>query len=261
MILGLGRMPPLVLVYHSVAEVARGHDPLGLVVPPKRFRAQVENLRARGYEFVTVTDFAARLSVSGPPNGVCALTFDDGTDDELVTILGELGVPGTLFVCPGLLGEPYPWLRPQSGIRFMSEAVLRDVATLPFIEIGSHTNSHVDLSGASEDDAFRELSSSRHALESLLGVRVSSFAYPFFVYSAACPAAAKRAGYLCAVSGGGRGGWLPFELQREQVARRDGRVSFALKSRGAGTVVHRSGLGRLALPVRSVVARLRPQTD
>lgn len=260
MILGLGKTPPLVLVYHCVADVARAHDPLGLVVPPKRFRAHVESLRARGYEFVTVTDFAARLSASGPPNGVCALTFDDGTDDELVAILGELGVPGTLFVCLGLLGEPYPWLRPQSGIRFMSEATLRDVSALPFIEIGSHTNTHADLGDASEEEAFRELSSSRNALESL-GIHVSSFAYPFFQYSAACPAAAERAGYVCAATGGGRGGWLPFELQREQVARRDGRLSFALKSHGAGPVVHRTGLGRLALPVRRVAGRLRAKAE
>ena len=34
--------------------------------------------------------------------GLCALTFDDGAHDRVPELLARLGVPGTLYVCPGL---------------------------------------------------------------------------------------------------------------------------------------------------------------
>ena len=242
------------LAYHCVTDAGGRHDPHNLAVTPGRFRHQVESLLARGYELVTVTDFARRLAESGPPAGVCALTFDDGTDDDLLPLLGELGVPGTLFVCPGLLGEAHPWL-PGSGLRLMSGAALRDAAALPFVEVGSHTSTHANLAGATAEDAYRELHTSREELEELLGCAVTSVAYPSCHYSPACPAAAERAGYCCAVTCEGRGGWLPFELRREVIASWDGRLTFALKSRGLGHVAQRSALGKLALRARRVLAR------
>jgi hypothetical protein len=75
------------------------------------------------------------------------------------------------------------------------------------------------------------MSTCKLALEELLGRPVETFAYPFCRYSAACPAAAERAGYLAAYTCGGRGGRLPFELRREMMDSDDGRVSWALKSR------------------------------
>ena len=64
--------------------------------------------------------FVERLTDGLPMHGACALTFDDGTLDhltELAPLLEEHGVPGTVYVCPGLFGQRYPWCapRPASG--------------------------------------------------------------------------------------------------------------------------------------------------
>jgi peptidoglycan/xylan/chitin deacetylase (PgdA/CDA1 family) len=215
-----------------VNSVANAHDPAPLVVTPVRFRQQVETLRDRGYTFVSMDDFADRLTQSGPPPGICALTFDDGSEDAvLFDVLLALDVPATLYVCPGLLGRAHPWLRPESRIRLMSEDALQEVSRLPGIEIGSHTNAHADLSKATADEAYRELASSRQALEDLIGRPVTSVAYPYGHYSAACPAAAERAGYRSAVTSDGRGSWRPFELRRAMIASWDRSLSFAVKSR------------------------------
>jgi peptidoglycan/xylan/chitin deacetylase (PgdA/CDA1 family) len=228
----VSRLRPLVLGYHCVNSVANAHDPDNLVVTPVRFRWQVETLRDRGYTFVSMADFAERLVPSGPPGGVCALTFDDGADDQvLFDVLTTLEVSATLYVCPGLLGRPHPWLRPESRIRLLSKEALVDVSRIPGIEIGSHTNAHADLSKATPDEAYRELASSRQALEDLLGRPVTTVAYPYGHYSAACPAAAERAGYRSAVTSDGRGSWRPFELRREMIASWDRRLSFAVKLR------------------------------
>ena len=153
----MSRLRPLVLGYHCVNSVANAHDPDNLVVTPVRFRWQVETLRDRGYTFVSMAEFVDRLAQSGPPAGICALTFDDGSDDPvLFDVLRVLEVPATLYVCPGLLGRPHPWLRPESRIRLMSKEALQEAARIPGLEIGSHTNLHTDLSTATAEEAYRE---------------------------------------------------------------------------------------------------------
>jgi peptidoglycan/xylan/chitin deacetylase (PgdA/CDA1 family) len=246
------RRPALVLGYHGLGEVPLEQDPHGLMTPPERFRQHVRLLRRRGYEFVTQREFARRLHESGgPPRGTVSLTFDDGPEDNatvLPRLLDELGVPATLFVNSGLLGEPYRWVDAATRIRVMSEAQLREVAAHPLIEIGSHTSRHTVLADADEATAYAELEGSRIELEELLGVAVVSFAYPDCRYSPACPAAAERALYTSAATCGGLGGWEPFELRRESPSPRDRRLQFELKARGLFHPLRESWPGRLARP-------------
>jgi peptidoglycan/xylan/chitin deacetylase (PgdA/CDA1 family) len=230
----VARRPWVVLAYHAVGEVAPEHDPDHLVQPPDKFEWQIGRLVGRGYEFVRASEFARRLRAGVPLEGVCALTFDDGTIDNLTAlppILERLGgIPATVFACPGLLGETDPYIAPESGLRLMDADELRELSGLGF-EIGAHTNRHTDLAAVSGEEAYAEMTSCKGALEELLGKPVETFAYPFCRYSAACPAAAERAGYLAAYTCSGRGGRLPYELRREMMDRCDGRIAWTLKSR------------------------------
>src|SRR4051794_23224227 len=133
--------PPLVLAYHAVGDVPREQDPDRLVVPVEELRQAVASLRDRGYRFVTAAGFVHEMRDGRPPRGVCALTFDDGSEDNatvLPGILESLGVPATLYVCPGLLGQPHPWLEPGAGVRIMTRDQLIETAQQAHIEIGSH---------------------------------------------------------------------------------------------------------------------------
>jgi peptidoglycan/xylan/chitin deacetylase (PgdA/CDA1 family) len=241
--------PPLVLAYHALGEVGRAYDPEALVIAPGELRAQISRLQARDYEFVKMTEFARRLIEGEPLAGVCALTFDDGSLDNgtlLPSILRSLKVPATLFVCPGLLGAPHPWISPIAGMRLMDLEELRTVAELSFIEIGSHTNTHCDMGAITDPaEAFGELRSSKLALEEMLERPVTSFAYPYGRYSAVCPEAASRAGYLTAVTCGQQGGWEPYELQRELVGPGEGSLRFELKTRGVFRTIVSSPPARL----------------
>ena len=231
--------PPLILGYHGISDVDPHHDPDRLFVAPRRFRSQAERVRERGYEFVTMAEFARRLASGAGLERTCALTFDDGTLDnllELLPILRDLGVPGTVYACPGLLGEPYPWADAAAEARFMTADELGELASDPLIEIGSHTVGHTDLDDASFEQALEVMTESRRALEELTSEPVVSFAYPRCLYSPECPDAAERAGYTSAVTCGGRGDWSPYTLRRELIHTPDGPVTFALKSRG---VYHR----------------------
>ena len=241
--------PPLVLAYHALGRHSAALDPHNLMVDPARFRRQVSLLRRRGYRFIPLSELARHLDGGSPPSRTCVLTFDDGTVDSLEVVaplLEELDVPATFFACPGLLGQPHFDMPAQAGVRLMNADQLRRLASVRNAEIGSHTNTHADLSTAGEQDAYGEMSSSKQALEELLQQPVSSFAYPRCGYSPACPEAARRSGYAVAVTCGGLGGWRRFELARESIDSLDARVGFALKSRGWFWPLHRSLPGRLA---------------
>ena len=241
---------PLILGYHGIGEVELKHDPFQLYVRPETLISHVRILQRRGYEFVTMSRFADLQAEQGaPPRGVVALTFDDGTMDHatvLPGVLAELGVPGTVFVCPGLSGEPYPWADAGDGIFFMTEQQLVELARHPNIEIGAHTNEHHELHEADEATALEEMTACKSTLESLLGIEIVSFCYPRCHYSEGAAKAAARAGFKSAVTCGLWGSWDPYELKREVIHSRDGRFVFAMKERGSF-----SGLGR-SLPARVV---------
>jgi peptidoglycan/xylan/chitin deacetylase (PgdA/CDA1 family) len=240
--------PSLVLAYHGLGCFPRHLDPHNLMVEPGVFRGQVAVLRRRGYRFVALDEM---LPAAGhePEQGLAALTFDDGTVDNLelvAPILTELELPATVFACPDLLGQPHFAMPAQARVRLMDAAELRELAAMPLVRIGSHTRTHVDLADAGPEQAYEEMLASKNALEELLQRPVDSFAYPKCGYSAACPDAARRAGYAVAVTCGGRGGWLPHELARETIDSLDGRLTFALKSRKLYLPLRESAPGRLA---------------
>jgi peptidoglycan/xylan/chitin deacetylase (PgdA/CDA1 family) len=227
--------PPVILAYHGVADVDPRYDPVRLFVRPADLRQQIRRLLRRGYELLTMAEFARRLTAGRDLSATAALTFDDGTEDhltQLAPILAELGVPGTVYVCPGLFGKRYPWCDPAAGVRMMTEDETLELACQPLIEIGSHTIDHTELDTATAEEAYREMAECKLRLEDLLGVEVPSFCYPRCHYSPACPDAAARAGYASAVTCGPRGSWAPFELKREGMHTPDGYLTFAIKSRG-----------------------------
>lgn len=253
-------MRPLVLHYHGLGELPRRLDPYELMLSPAAFRSQVGLLKKRGYRFVAQQELARMLTAGEPLDDVCSITFDDGTADNatvLPPLLEALGVPATIFACPGLLGKPYSFTEPEAKVRVMNGEELRQTAAHPLIEIGSHTREHTVLEHASVEEAFAEMSASRTALEERLGHPVLSFAYPNCVYSPACPEAARRVGYTSAVTCGRRGGLDPYELRRESPNRKDGRLRFELKARGVFHDVWDVPPIRLARAVTRPLRRLR----
>jgi peptidoglycan/xylan/chitin deacetylase (PgdA/CDA1 family) len=235
--------PPLVLAYHVIADVQRADDPHNLAVAPGAFRAQVRALQARGYAFVTMAELGRRLTRA---RGLCALTFDDGSADEAPDLLAELGVPGTLYVCPGLLGASHPFLAAEAGVRLLSGEELAALGRRDDIELGSHTLRHTVLADADASLARREMAASKRALEELAGRPVTAFAYPDCGYSPACPAAARETGHLTAVTCGPRGHWAPYELRRVAIDALENRLTWGLKSRDLWRIAWSSPPGRLA---------------
>jgi peptidoglycan/xylan/chitin deacetylase (PgdA/CDA1 family) len=242
--------PPLVLMYHSIGEpLERRQDSANLMLPVDRFREQLGKLRRRGYEFLKLSDWWARVEDGRGPVGACALTFDDGSSDMhsiLPGLLEEFDATATIFVCPGLLGKPHFAITEDAGIRLVTKEELQELAANDRIELGSHTNDHTCMDDATAEEAYALMHDSRLALEELIGKPVTSFAYPRCGYSPVCPAAAERAGYEVATTCAPAGGVVRYELSREGITALDSSFSFALKSRGLWEPLYASWPGRTA---------------
>jgi len=236
----------VVIGYHGVAgPQARGEDPENLRVSESSFRRQLELLRAAGFRFVTVAGLAQAAEAETPPPGLAALSFDDGMEDNhsvLLPLLEEYEIPATVYVTTGMIGRPNPWLK---GERMMTELELVRL-TAAGVEIGAHTVSHPDLSALSREDCRREMAESRDRLERLTGSPVRTFAYPFCRYGEAAVAAAADAGFLAAVTCGGRGSWRLHELKRAMITGKDGLPTFLLKLADAYQPLFDSLAGRAA---------------
>jgi peptidoglycan/xylan/chitin deacetylase (PgdA/CDA1 family) len=232
---GSSRLRPLSFAYHSVASLSRRQDPSYISVDPRRFQRQVAYLRRRGYRFVSASEYGRAVRDGDEMAGLCALTFDDGAEDNATVLPGlleQLEVPATLFVCQDLLGQPDPFFSPDARIRFMSEAQLRRLLDHPLIEIGSHTGGHADVSELDREQAVELLSVSRRALEELIDRPVTTLAYPWCSFSPAVPGAAQAAGFESAFTCGPRGAWRPYEIPRVIVNTWDRRLTFGPKARG-----------------------------
>jgi peptidoglycan/xylan/chitin deacetylase (PgdA/CDA1 family) len=219
----------IILAYHGIGPSSAAEDPHFLRVPAERFRAQVQSLIDAGFELVTVAELAARANGGEPPPGMAALSFDDGMEDnhsQALPILSDLGVPATVYVVSGLIGQRNPWI--QYEARMMGAEQLLDLHAAGW-ELGAHTVTHPDLSQLDRDTCLREMSESRSTIEDLTRESVRTFAYPFCKYGPEALEAAQEAGFDAAVTCHGRGGWSRYEMKRSMITGKDGGASFVLK--------------------------------
>lgn len=181
----------------SVTGPKQGKRALALHDVPDipRFRDFLDRLLAE-YEIVALGDW---LSDSAGDRTQLVLTFDDGYaawHEAVAPVLEELRLPAVFFVASGVVGlrgsEARDFARNHlhrtRELEFITLPQLRDLATHPLFEIGSHTLTHPDLGRIRDRDAVRnEVVEDRAKLEEWLGTRVHWFAYPF-----GTPAAVSR---------------------------------------------------------------------
>lgn len=108
------RKRAIILAYHNI--VPSGEDPWGdrsLHLRQEDFARQLDQLLAT-HEVVAISDLLAETDQGDMTGGTprAAITFDDAYRGALTAGLRELsrrGLPATIFVSPGLVGEPAFW--------------------------------------------------------------------------------------------------------------------------------------------------------
>jgi peptidoglycan/xylan/chitin deacetylase (PgdA/CDA1 family) len=187
-----GKPRATVLMYHAVVEEgdgAAGVPSIGRTL----FERQMDFIATRGYETVFVKDVVARYEASGPvPAQWLVLTFDGGYPDFyaiVYPVLRRHRFKATLFVIAADVGV-------EGGLSWEQ---LREVSARGLVEIGSHSYDHVADECLSLDDAREEKARSKAVLETHLGTRILSYAYPYGAYSERAKRLLQETGYRGAV--------------------------------------------------------------
>jgi len=208
--------PPVVLNYHGVGEVPLEQDYYRLFVSPAQLQRDIRLLLSLGYRLVTFADMAGRAR-NNEAIGYASITFDDGFADNLyeaAPLLRRLGVPATIFVAAGLLGEPHP---DAPSARILTEDEVRRLAQAG-VEIAAHGMTHRDLTSLCAEELDWELTASKARLEEITGCPVRTLAYPFGKSNRHVADSARRAGFEAACVTLDAGSWEePWMLPRVAV--------------------------------------------
>jgi peptidoglycan/xylan/chitin deacetylase (PgdA/CDA1 family) len=178
---------PILLYYH----VASNPSGSRFYVSPDDFREQMQYLHDQDYTAITITDLILVLYNGGElPAKPVLITFDGGNDNihtNAFPIMQELGFVGVVYVVANRL---------QSE-GFLNPGELSEMIDAGW-QIGSQGFTHQDLTQA-HGQVRLELLQSRLDLESQLGVRVTTFAYPFGQMDAFVANKVEEYGYYSAV--------------------------------------------------------------
>jgi peptidoglycan/xylan/chitin deacetylase (PgdA/CDA1 family) len=206
-----------ILMYHRIdrANPALPSVTQRLTVRPSAFASQIRWLKVHGYETLTESRLYAALVKGGPlPRRPVVITFDDGYSDVLTyaaPVLQRFGMRAISYAITGRVSGPDPSFLTWGQLERLERAG---------VEIGSHTVSHVPLTGLATSSARTELRASRSALERHLGHPVRWIAYPYGAVDARIVRLAAGAGYLLGMTTRGgslQDGSTPLELRRAEV--------------------------------------------
>jgi len=236
-----------IIAYHLVAKCPEPL-PAGIDLAPEKFAAQMAFLASRGQTVVSLDELMERREVaSGDISACCAITFDDGYEDNVTTaypILQRYDFPSYWFVASDLVDGVWPT---EHGVSVpgISSRSLRRLVEEGIVGVGSHGKSHRDFRFLSEEELVSEIDGSRLALEKFTGETPRFLSYPFGSFDERAIALVKRAGYDAGFSV-----WAPhddglYTLDRIPVHRDDPLWLFRLK------------LSRLYFPVKSFLQRWR----
>jgi len=199
---------PRILMYHMVREHIDGAKFNKLRVQPAEFEKQVAWMKAQGFHFVTMQELQQNWGKH--PEKTVAITFDDGYLDNLENafpILEKYQAKATIYVVVDRHDRDwstYKKAHHNSG-ELAREPKLSDeqilfLAKRGLVEIGSHTLTHANLAKLTDQQCLDELVESKHQLEQITGQAVSSFAYPFGIYSERDVELVRQANYTNAVT-------------------------------------------------------------
>lgn len=211
-----------VVLYHRVSDDVRDN----LTVGVEQFDRQMALLRQH-CQVLSLQEVLNSAHIAPSRKPLVAVTFDDGYLDNFTNaapILLRHGLPAAFFVSTGIVNSdrqfPHDQRRGNPPIPTMTWPQIRQMQQWGFL-IGSHSVSHIDCAGESEDVVRTELAQSRDDLARELGLTSPVFAYPYGGRRHMTPQRlemVKQAGYSACLSA--YGGTNVRSVDRFNVVRR-----------------------------------------
>jgi len=192
----------LILSLHRVGYPPRRAKIRGLFITPRLLTFQLYLLKLLGYRFLTLRDAIANTNKN---EKVAVLTFDDGYADNVTAalpVLRKFNAPATVFVITGDVGR-YNVVWDEAGedlpadiVSWESLSLLRENGW----EIASHAHRHVHLARYDESEQDSIIRRSIDEIETNLGERPVSFAYPYGSFNISTKRMLSRNGIRLAVT-------------------------------------------------------------
>ncbi len=233
---------PRILMYHQIAEHQPGARFNGLRVTPEMFDRQLKWLAENDWKFLTMKQLVEGKATL--PEKSVVLTFDDGYLDNLthaLPIMQKYQARGTLYLVIDRHDNDWSTKKKKhhdSG-ELARDPKLTDQQVVELLdsgcfELGGHTHSHANLNSLTLKQKTAEISNSKVILEKTFKTEVSSFAYPFGIYSKEDVYLAEESGYTNAVSTDAGIDDLSqsmFILKRVKISGKDNFYAFKLRMR------------------------------
>lgn len=232
---------PRILMYHMIREPLAGGRFNKLRVSPVEFERQLKWLLDNGWQFAFLSELG---DVAGNPKTV-VLTFDDGYRDNYTAahpLLLKHRAKATLFLVVDRFHRDWSTTKKahhDSGELMLEPKLLdeevREMLDSGAWELAAHTTTHALLPDLDEGDRQREVAGAKVVLEDTFKTEVSSFAYPFGIFTDVDIAAVADANYRYAVttdtgiSSDPRAEAL--RLKRIKVSGKEGALGFSIRLR------------------------------
>ena len=190
-----------ILMYHSVGEVLPQDKTINVSV--EAFQQQMAFLKKHHYHVIPLLEVVELLKTGQkiPPKTV-VITFDDGYENNytlVFPILKRYQLPATIFIISRFIGQEEQMYGRR--VKFMTTAMVKEIADSGIVTIGSHTQHHLFLPKVSDPRMLEdEIIGSKKDLEGLLNKPVLTFCYPIGGYNPQVQEVVKNAGYKVAVT-------------------------------------------------------------
>lgn len=185
------------LTLHSLSAPATDAEST-YYLSPQRFQRMMRWFLVAGYK----TASPAQWLKGELPRKHVLLTFDDGYDDlydHLLPLVIKHRLTPVIFLVADRVGATSIWDQ-KFGLRSRRLLTLPQIREMQKygVEFGSHTLTHPFLPDVSQEQLHCEVRESRRRLEDMLGVEVTTFAYPYGGVDRRVRAAVAEAGYKAA---------------------------------------------------------------
>ena len=165
-------------------------------------------IKKMGFETITFEDLAERRLISRLEHGkrYIIITVDDGYKDNYELLFPLLKKYNFKAVVYTVSGETFNrWdvevpSNPEKRVELMSPEQIRELSESGLVEIGGHTVTRPHLNHLTSAEQEQEIYNNKIALESMIGKRLTSFAYPYGSLNEDSKNITSKIGYQYAVA-------------------------------------------------------------
>ncbi|WP_022941137.1 polysaccharide deacetylase family protein [Psychromonas hadalis] len=197
-----------IIMYHRFIKDDSEKGVHGTYLDVKMLEKHFKLLKRLNFETLTFSDlqekgFIHRLQTN---KRFIIITVDDGYKDNLELMLPLLKKYDFKAVVYAVTGEKFNrWdvenaSNPEKSVALMSPDELKQLSNSGHVEIGGHTLSHPMLDKLSDVEQQYEIAENKQQLETLLGKKLLSFAYPYGQHNQASKDICKKLGFKFAVA-------------------------------------------------------------